>query len=380
MMIIQSLFWTCLSLILYALIGYPALSLILAAVFRRKVDKKYILPTVSFIIAAYNEEKDIAQKLDQTLELDYPQEKLQIIVASDGSTDGTDGIVKNYSGRGVVLNRVGGRRGKTHALNETVKKATGDILIFSDATGVYNKDSIKELVANFNDPTVGCVAGRVTYRYGQDATSSGFKGYQKIAVAIRQAESFFGSQTSVSGSIHALRRELFMPSPLHLSPDVLDAVHTVIQGYRVVYENNATSLEESRTQLKDEFRARVRMGVRGLPVMPYILGLVFRHGKLGYAFQLISHKILRWTLWVWMSVALVANFLIMDQGRLYLSLAILQALFYSLALLGIGFGLMGKKVPALSTLALFLLGTAAVGVGAFKAMRGKKMGAWEPGR
>jgi cellulose synthase/poly-beta-1,6-N-acetylglucosamine synthase-like glycosyltransferase len=380
MMIIESLFWICLSFILYALIAYPILSLVLAAVIKRGVDKKAFYPTVSFIIAAYNEEKDIAGKLNQTLELNYPRDKLQVIVSSDGSTDRTDEIVHSYADKGVILNRIEGRRGKTHALNETVKKATGDILIFSDATGIYNKDSIKELVANFNDPAVGCVAGRVTYSYGSDATSSGFKVYQKIAVAIRQAESFFGSQTSVSGSIHALRRKLFMPSPIHLSPDVLDAVHTVIQGYRVVYENNATSLEESRTHLKDEFRARIRMGVRGLPVIPHILKLVIKHRKFVYAFQLISHKILRWTLWLWLLITLVTNLLMMNQGHLYLGLAMLQALFYCLALLGIGIGLTGKKVPGLSTLALFLLGTTAVGIGAFKAMVGKKMGAWEPGR
>lgn len=379
-MTIQIIFWVSVFLILYVLIGYPVLSVFLAAMVNRKVNKKEIYPAVSFIIAAYNEEKDIARKLDQTLQLDYPKDKLQIIVASDGSTDGTNEIVTSYACKGVILNRVEGRRGKTHALNETVKIATSDILIFSDATGIYNKESIKELVANFNDPTVGCVAGRVTYTYGADAASSGFKGYQKIAVAIRQAESFFGSQTSVSGSIHALRRELFMPSPIHLSPDVLDAVHTVIQGYRVVYENNATSLEESRTQLKDEFRARVRMGVRGLPVIPHILKVVFKHRKYGYAFQLISHKILRWTLWLWLVVALVTNLLLINQGHLYLGLAILQTLFYCLALFGIGIGLADKKVPGLSTLALFLLGTTAVGIGAFKAMAGKKMGAWEPGR
>jgi cellulose synthase/poly-beta-1,6-N-acetylglucosamine synthase-like glycosyltransferase len=380
MMIIEVTFWVCSFLILYVLIGYPILSLVLASIVRKKVDKKEIFPTVSFIIAAYNEEKDIACKLDQTLELDYPQDKLEIIVSSDGSTDNTDEIVKTYADKGVILNRVEGRRGKTHALNETVKKATGEILIFSDATGIYNKDAIKELVFNFNDAMVGCVAGRVTYCYGSDVTSSGFKGYQKIAVAIRQAESRFGSQTSVSGSIHALRRGLFMPSPTHLSPDVLDAIHTVVQGYRVVYENNATSQEESRTRLKDEFRARVRMGVRGLPVIPHILGLVFRHRKFGYAFQLISHKILRWTLWLWMLLTLISNVFLLGQNNLYNMMAILHGLFYLLALLGIIIGLKGRKVPGLSTLALFVLGTTAIGIGAFKAMGGKKMGAWEPGR
>jgi cellulose synthase/poly-beta-1,6-N-acetylglucosamine synthase-like glycosyltransferase len=380
MIVIEIVFWTALALAFYAVAGYPVLSLILAALIGKKVDKKAVFPTISFIIAAYNEEKDIAGKLDQTLELDYPKDKLQIIVASDGSTDRTDEIVKSYAEKGVILNRVEGRKGKTHALNETVKKATGEILIFSDATGIYNKEAVKELIANFNDPSVGCAAGRVTYGYGRDANSAGFKRYQKIAVAIRQAESRFGSQTSVSGSIHALRRTLFVPSPIHLSPDVLDAVHTVIQGYRVVYENNATSREESRTQMKDEFRARVRMGVRGLPVIPHILGLVLKHHQYGYAFQLISHKILRWTLWLWLLIAMTTNPLLIDQGMLYAAIAVFQTIFYSLAVLGIIIGWRGKKVPGLSTLALFVMGNAALGFGMIKSLCGKKMGAWEPAR
>ncbi|UCD28283.1 MAG: glycosyltransferase family 2 protein, partial [Planctomycetota bacterium] len=267
MLALETIFWIAAGLVVYTLVGYPLLTLILAIIVRKRVDKKSITPKVSFIIAAYNEEKVIAEKIHQTLKLDYPAEQLEIIVASDGSTDRTDEIVRSFADHGVKLYRAEGRKGKTNAQNGAVSVANGDIVIFSDSTGIYNRRAIHELVDNFNDPTIGCVTGRVAYSYGKDAASTGFKGYQKIAVAIRRAESSFGSQTSASGSIHAIRRQLYIPAKPAFSLDVIDPVHTTIQGYRTVYENQAVSLEESRTSLKDEFRSRVRISVRGIPLI-----------------------------------------------------------------------------------------------------------------
>lgn len=380
MFILEIIFWASLALVSYTLFVYPLITLILSVLVNKKVDKAAITPMVSFIIAAYNEEKDIAAKLEQTLKLDYPADKLEIIVASDGSTDRTDEIVRSFADKGVKLNRVEGRKGKTNTLNETVKVATGDILIFSDATGIFNDQSIRELVSNFNDRSVGCVTGRVAYNYGKDPTSEGFKGYQKLAVAIRRAESRFGSQTSVSGSIHAIRRSLFVPSPISLSPDVLDAAYTAVKGYRVVYENNAISLEQSREKLKDEFRCRIRMGVRGLSVIPYVLKLVLGGHKFSYAWQLISHKILRWTLWLWLVIAFLSNMVLLPQGGIYLIAGLCQIAFYSIGSLSLLLSAINIKVPFLSSLALFLACNTAMGIGFVKGLTGKRMGAWEPVR
>lgn len=381
MWIVEIIFWVALGLVLYTLFVYPALSLLLAAIVRRKVAKAAITPKVSFIIAAYNEEEAIARKIEETLALDYPREQFEIIVASDGSTDGTDDIVRRYADRGVCLFRVEGRRGKTHMLNETVAHAaTGDILIFSDATGVFSPNSIRELVANFNDPSVGCVAGRVAYRYGKDATSSGFKAYQRVAVAVRRAESRFGSQTSVSGAIHAMRRHLFRPGDPAYTLDVVDAIHTVAQGHRVVYEEDAVCLEDSRQSPAAEFKCRVRIAVRTTTMIPYIVGQLIRHGCWGYQFQVLSHKMLRWWLWAPLLIVFVSNMLLVGQNVLYTTLAGLQVLFYILAALGWYAASAGVRIPLVSTAALFLLGNTAGMVGAMKALVGQRMARWEPVR
>lgn len=381
MIALQIIFWVMLALIAYCLIGYPLLTLLLAAIVRKKVDKKPYTPKVSLIIAAYNEEDAIAEKIEQTLALDYPADKLEVIVTSDASTDRTDEIVKTYAEKGVILFRATGRNGKTSALNETVKEAvTGDILIFSDATGAFNDQAIKEIVANFNDPKVGCVTGRVAYSYGKDTTSEGFKGYQKFAVAVRRAETNFGSQTSVSGAIHAIRRNLYRHANPAFSLDVIDAVHTVIQGYRVVYENQAVVLEESREKLSHEFQCRIRISVRGTSMIPYILTQLFKHKKFSYAFQMISHKILRWWLWCCLIVVFATNMILIKYSPVYTAIALIQLTGYTIGIIAMTAALTGKKIPFLSTLAFFMMANTAMAVGAVKALMGKKMAKWEPVR
>lgn len=377
---IEITFWIAAGLIVYTLCGYPVLSLILAAVIRKHIDRQPITPRVSFIISARNEEESIAEKLRQTLDLDYPADKLEVIVASDASTDRTDDIVRSFEGQGVKLHRNERWGGKTDTLNGAVQASTGEILIFSDATGVYNSLAIREIVSNFNDPTIGCVTGRVTYRYGTDATSKGFGAYQRVAVAIRRSESRWGSQTSVSGSIHAVRRDLFRPSRATHSPDVTDAIHTVIQGYRVIYENNATALEESRTRLIDEFRARVRIGIQNTTMLPYVLGQLLRHLKLSYLFQVISHKVLVWYLWLLLLIAFVTNLLLANQSSLYASLAIGQCAMYAVAGLGLLAGKRKRGIPLVSSLSFFVLGNAATCVGVLKCLAGHRAATWQSAR
>jgi cellulose synthase/poly-beta-1,6-N-acetylglucosamine synthase-like glycosyltransferase len=380
MIILPILFWMAIVGIVYTLLIYPFLTIVLAAIVRRKVDKKPVILPVSFIIAAYNEEQVIADKIEKTLALDYPSDKLEIIIASDGCTDRTDEIVRSFATRGVKLNRVEGRKGKNNALNETVKIATGDILIFSDATSVFNYEAIRELVANFNDPAVGCVTGRVAYSYGKDVTSRGFKFYQKFVVRIRRSETYFGSQTSVSGAIHAIRRDLFRPvNPIH-SADIIDAVHTVTQGYRVIYENNAVAVEESRTSIKEEFQCRLRIGIRSMSMTSYILSQLAGSRKFAYMFQMISHKIFRWWLWSFLLVAFIMNLVLVFYSPIYLILACVQAVLYVMGILGIILSSRRLRLPFLDTFAYFLLANSAMSLATFKYFTGKRMATWEPVR
>lgn len=380
MITLAVVFWLAAGLAVYTLVGYPLLSVVLASIVRREVRKGPITPKVTMIIAAYNEEEAIAKKLQDTLDLDYPADELEIIVASDGSTDRTDEIVQSFADRGVRLYRGPGRQGKTATLNGAVQQATGEILVFSDATGVYNRQSIRALAGNFNDPTIGCVTGRVTYRYGEDSTSKGFKFYQRFAVAVRMAETHFGSQTSVSGSIHAMRRELYRQANPAFSLDVINAMHTVAQGCRVAYEADATSLEESRTCLRDEFRCRIRISVRGTSMIPYVLKQLLRRGRLGYLFQFISHKLLRWWLWFLLAVMLLSSAALMPVSPVYVAAFVAQVLWYGLGLIGMLTIGRRHKIPGVSSVAFFVMANAAMCVGAVKALAGGRMPKWEPVR
>jgi len=374
-------FWTSLGVVTYALIIYPLIAGLLAIGFRLPATRSFdFMPHVSFLIAAYNEAAVIRTKIEQTLALDYPPDLREIIVASDGSTDGTDEIVRSFADRGVRLYRSSARLGKTHAVNGAVATAKGDIIIFSDATGVFGANAIRELVSHFSDPTVGCVGGRVVYRYGDDATSKGFSLYQRFAVAVRRAESAWGSETSVSGSIHAMRRKLYRAADPAFSLDVINPVHTVAAGQRVLYERDAVSLEESRRHPRDEFRARVRIAVRGTSMVPYIVRILLRPPRPAYLFQMISHKFFRWWLWLFLVILLASNAVLAPRGGLYLWTFVIQAGGYASGTIALLSAAGGVRLPGLSTLGLFVLGNAAMAVGAIKALFGQRMPRWEPAR
>lgn len=373
-------FWISAAFVAYTLLGYPLIALLLAGFGRRSVRSAEFTPSVSFIIAAYNEEAVLAEKIRQTLVLDYPAEKLEILVASDGSTDRTDEIALSFADRGVKLFRSNDRRGKTHTLNGAVAAATGEIIVFSDATGVFSPNAIRLLVSHFADSAVGCVGGRVTYRYGADATSKGFSLYQRFAVAVRSAESAWGSETSVSGSIHAIRRDLYRPSDPAFSLDVIDPVHTVAAGRRVLYERDAISLEESRTRPRDEFRARVRIAVRGISMVPYVLRMLLWPPRPTYLFQMVSHKFFRWWLWLFLLVLFMSSALLAPLGGFYMWAFLVQAAAYACGVIALLSAFAGIRLPGLSTLSLFVLGNSAMAVGAIKALFGHRMPKWEPVR
>jgi len=382
-MLVEIAFWSSLAWIGYALVVYPALTFVLGsfALGAKRVRKADATPSLSFLISAYNEEAAIEQKVRDTLALDYPSDRIEVIVVSDGSTDRTDEIVIRFGDPRVKLFRAEGRLGKTAALNAGVATATGDILVFSDATGEFSKNALRALASNFADPEVGCVAGRVAYRYGRDATSAGFSGYQRFAVAVRRAENAFGDQTSVSGSIHAIRRALFRPGQPGFSMDVIDAVHTVLQGKRVVYEAEAISLEDSRTRPRDEWRARVRIAVRNTAMTPYILSGLVRERRWRFLFQMVSHKMLRWWMWLPLLALFGASLALASESPLYLAAAVAQLAFYGSAL--VGFAVPDVRGPlgrALALASFFVMGNAAACFGTLKGLAGAQSPAWEPVR
>jgi len=376
-------FWIAAVWIAYVLVLYPGLTVVVGSMLQRvrKPIRGDETPRISFLISAYNEEKVIAHKLRLTLELDYPPDRIEVIVVSDACTDRTDEIVKELGDPRVRLHRVEGRVGKTAALNSAALTATGELLVFSDATGQYSHNALRALAARFADPSVGCVSGRVVYRYGHDVTSQGFRGYQKVAVAVRQAENSFGDQTSVSGSIHAVRRELFRPSAPAFSPDVLDAVHTVVHGRRVVYEAEAVSLEDSRSSSSQEFKARVRISVQNNAMAPYIARELVRSRRFFYLFQMVSHKLMRWWLWLPLSSALVSSLALATESAAFRAVAAAQLAFYAVAVAGLAREWSSRRFGAIAAVAsFFVMGNVAMCVGTIQGLLGAERAAWEPQR
>ena len=171
--VLEAFFWILIALPLYSMVIYPLLFIVLSKLFPRHFLSEPHTPTVSLIISAYNEEEAIAAKLQNTLELDYPKDRLEIIVASDGSTDRTDEIVRGFADRGVTLIRFEGGMGKTAVLNAAVQHARWEVLIFSDATGMYSRNAVARMAGHFADPRVGCVSGRVGYTYDTGLAARG---------------------------------------------------------------------------------------------------------------------------------------------------------------------------------------------------------------
>jgi cellulose synthase/poly-beta-1,6-N-acetylglucosamine synthase-like glycosyltransferase len=380
LIVLEGLIWLLIGLPLYSMIVYPILMLILSRFFTRRFQRDPITPMVSMIICAYNEEESIAAKLENTLALDYPKDRLEIIVASDGSTDRTDEIVRGFAGRGVTLLRFDGGMGKTAVLNATVPHARGEILVFSDATGMWDPEAVARMVEHFADPRIGCVSGRVGYTYGEGVASRGFRIYQEYVLALRRAEAAFGTGFNASGSIHAVRATLFRPGPPDTFMDMVDPLHTVMQGHNTSFEENAVSMESTRTRTSQEFHARLRIALRAWRFITYALPrLPFLRAPM-YCFQVISHKFLRWCIGPSLALILLLNLLLLWEGPIYRWLFAAQATYYLLTGLALLLGKFGRTVPLLSGLVFFNSANLAYVVSLIRFLRGKRISQWVPPR
>lgn len=321
-----------LGLIFYTYVGYFLTIVLMGKMIKKKVIKNEIEPHVTVLIAAYNEERGIAAKLENSLELNYPKEKLRIIVVSDGSTDRTDEIVRSYGSRGIELLRVEGRVGKTQARNVAMEKIDGNIILFSDATTVYTKDIVKNFVRNFADPSVGMVTGHLVYRDKQKTQMGiGQKLYWKYESMIKKAQTELGTLTGSVGCATAFRKSLYSPLPDNIIEDFTGPLMFVLKGYRVVYEEEAVCYEETTKKSKNEWDMRVRVIRGGMKGMIYARKILNPFSYPVASFQLISHKILRWLVPLFMLSLFFLNLNLVANGPMeihWLILLCLQTLFY----------------------------------------------------
>ncbi len=329
---IKLIFWLSLGLILYTYIGYPILVAILAALKNKRIKKKLITPKVSLLITAYNEEEVIMDKIENSLKLDYPRDSLQIVVVSDGSTDRTNRIVKEYANQGIILHQYPSNLGKINALNRSVPEVEGEVIVFTDASAMLNRDSIRKLVANFADSSVGCVTGDYkVLRKKEAALGEEEDFYWKYETFIKEKETRIGSILGAHGSLYAIRKELYIfPEGRIINDDYWIPMEIIKRGYRAIYEPKSVASEVAENM--SGFSRRLRIAVGDYQQLFLLKGL-FKPFRGWMIFQFLSHKVLRLMVPWFLITLLVSNFFL--RGIVYLVFLSLQLVFYGLAFWGV---------------------------------------------
>lgn len=391
-MISLILFWVALAAIVYTYVLYPLIVVLRGLLWVRPYRSAEITPRVSLVIAAYNEAKSIGAKIENILALDYPREQLEVVIASDGSTDGTEGIVRRYE----AANRQGGahlrllalpRQGKAAALNTAVAAATGEILVFSDANSMYAPDALRALVRPFAAPEVGGVAGNQVYlkhNAGEGVTGAGERSYWDFDRVLKQFQSRAGNVISATGAIYALRRSLFEPVAAGVTDDFTISTGVIVQGSRLVFAPAAIAYEPVASAGSVEFGRKVRVITRGLRAVLLRRTLLnpFRYGF--YSLQLFSHKVLRRLVVFPLLLLLVTSPFLWSRGLFYQVMTVGQLLFYGLAAAGWALAntpLRGLKLLKLLTIPFyFCLVNYAALLATLNVLRGNRIERWEPQR
>ncbi len=319
-------------------VGYPV-GVILAA---RRWGKPPVplaadpdLPEITFVIAAYNEERVIEAKLRNTLSLDYPPDRLRIVVAAQGSSDATASIARSFELHGVTVLHDTRRSGKTAALNEAIAQCSSTIVVFSDANNAFAGDALQRLVRHFSDSAVGGVSGLKQIRPADDRESSvGDSLYWKYEAAIKSAESSLGSITAADGEIFAMRRALYrMLDPTLINDDAALTIAIVQSGQRVVYDPTAKSFEDASITIGDDFNVKVRMVSGGFQTLHRNWRFLLSPRRL-FSWQFFCHKTLRWTAPELLIALFLANVTQLHQP-MFAILFGLQVGFYGLATAGL---------------------------------------------
>ena len=326
----EVMFWGSVVFIFYAYAGY-LLALVVLSLFRnRAVLVGDIQPTVSFVITAYNEEVRIKDKIENTLKQQYPRGRLEIVVASDCSSDTTDEIVRSYASSSVRLIRAPERRGKEAAQKLAVSQTSGEVLVFSDVATTLPPQGIANIVKSFNDPSVGCVSSVDRFVDAQ-GNLSGEGAYVKYEMLLRRLETKVNTLVGLSGSFFAARRTVCTPWADDLQSDFNTLLNSMKAGLRGVSDSDSVGFYRNLTDEKKEYQRKVRTVLRGIAVLMRSLPMLnpFQYGL--FSWQLFSHKLCRWLVPFAMIVALASNIALATQSTWYGALLVGQTSFYVLA-------------------------------------------------
>jgi Glycosyltransferases, probably involved in cell wall biogenesis len=381
MTLVELLFWGSVGLIAYAYAGYPMILwlLVRCRAARRPAPKiqgaRDEFPRVSLIIAAYKEESVILQRLQNALTLDYPADRLEIIVGCDGNEDATAELVRTVDDSRIRLMAFENRRGKPSVLNDCVEVATGELIAFSDANTFWNRDALKLLVDHFRDSNVGGVCGQLLLT--DPATGDNVDGlYWRYENFLKKCEGQLGALLGFNGAIYAIRRELWTPIPPQtIVDDFLIGMRIHQTRRRLIFEEKAVAHEETAPSISAEFHRRARIGAGGFQSLCWLLPLLSPHyGLVSFAFW--SHKVLRWLCPVFMALALLANLLLMTHP-LYAVFFVLQLGFYAVAFAGRFLPNRGALSKLVRLSSMFVEMNAALAVGFYRWASRRQSGAWK---
>lgn len=374
----EKIFWLAVLGSLFSYFIYPMTLLLLPS--RRKVDKSAVstLPLVSMIITAHNESQRIEDKLKNTLAIDYPTEKFEIIVASDASTDATDEIVKAYTSHGIKLVRANARKGKEHAQWHAIQAAGGDILVFSDVATRIPVEAVHRIVKYFADPKVGAVSSEDRF-ISESGRLIGEGAYVKYEMWLRKLESDINSLVGLSGSFFAARKDVCGIWDINVPSDFNTALNSVRQDYVAV---TAPDVHGFYTDIKDEHREyqrKLRTVIRGISAIfakPQVLN-PFQFGFFSY--QVWSHKIMRWLVPWFLLTALLTNIVIIDAHWIYRAIIAVQILFYGLIVVGLLIKPL-RRVTIVKLPFFFAQVNFAIAHATLAFLLGKRMTTWEPSK
>lgn len=376
------LFWGASAAVVYTYALFPIIVLVRSVLRPRPVRSAEVTPTVSIVIAAHNEAGRIGRKIEALLAQDYPHERLEIVVASDGSEDDTEANVRAFADRRVTLVALP-RVGKAAALEAAVAATTGDILVFSDANSMFASQALRRLVRPFADPEVGGVAGNQIYeRSGANPASAiGERAYWDFDRWLKLAAARAGNVISGTGAIYAIRRELFRPIPPDVNDDLFESLCVVAAGRRLAFTPDAVAYETVAETATAEFGRRVRIMTRGLRCVAVMRGLLDPRRTGFYAVQLLTQKVLMRTMAVPLLAIAVSSTLLSGEGWLYRLATVAQAAFYGAAAAGLVLpGSSRRRRRLLALPAYFVLVNVASLKATWNLVRGTRLTRWEPAR
>jgi biofilm PGA synthesis N-glycosyltransferase PgaC len=376
----EVLFWACLLLVLQTYVFYP---LIVGLLRRRPGEQTQegggTEPGVSVVIAVYNEDTVIGERIDNIYSGSYPREKLEVLVGSDGSTDRTNQILSSRDTKGFRAYLYPRRRGKAAVLNDLLKEATGEVIVFSDANTEFSPDTIRELVKPFSDGSVGAVTGELVLRSGNRSVGGeGEVSYWRFENWLKHAESDAGSTLGASGGVYAIRKNFWQPLPYEKSivDDFLIPMNVLKSGHSVKYRRTARAFEKAADSVGGEFRRKVRIGASNFNGLSELLPLL--HPRFGFvAFALWSHKILRWFVPFLLIGLAAASVALRGAAPFYRVFTGLELAFIALALFGLAADRFRWRVGVAGYPYYFLAMNAALFLGFFRAVAGRQTPEWD---